>query len=105
MIETGETKEEAALRELREETGFSGSVLPDNNMRLLPVCSGTGSESTCLIPVIVRTQLICNYQIDLDAPNNETARQQLDEDELISTEFVPWESFPEAIDSAFDGEE
>ncbi|KAK8831824.1 hypothetical protein WA577_001882 [Blastocystis sp. JDR] len=72
LIETGETKEEAAIRELREETGFSGSVLPDNNMRLLP--------------------------IDLDAPDNETARQQLDEDELISTEFVPWESFPEAID-------
>ena len=52
LIEKGETKEEAALRELREETGLSGAILPNCETRLIPVCSGTGSESTCLIPVM-----------------------------------------------------
>ena len=53
LIDEGETKEQAAVRELMEETGFSGEVLEGFSSPLLPVCSGTGSESTHLIPVLV----------------------------------------------------
>lgn len=53
LIDEGETKEQAAVRELMEETGFSGEVLEGFGSPLLPVCSGTGSESTHLIPVLV----------------------------------------------------
>ena len=54
LIDEGETKEQAALRELKEETGYSGTILEGYSSSLLPVCSGTGSESTYLIPVLVR---------------------------------------------------
>ena len=53
LIDANESKEEAALRELKEETGYTGRVMTGFDIPLLPVCSGTGSESTCLIPVLV----------------------------------------------------
>lgn len=53
LIDENESKEEAALRELKEETGYTGRVMTGFDTPLLPVCSGTGSESTCLIPVLV----------------------------------------------------
>ena len=57
-MEEGESAEEAALRELKEETGFSGKMIEPWKVRLLPVCSGTGSESTCLMPVLVSHSLL-----------------------------------------------
>ena len=53
LIDANESKVEAALRELKEETGYTGKVMTDFDAPLLPVCSGTGSESTCLIPGLV----------------------------------------------------
>ena len=53
LIDANESKEQAALRELKEETGYTGVLLDGYSSPLLPVCSGTGSESLCLIPVLV----------------------------------------------------
>lgn len=53
LIDENESKESAALRELKEETGYTGMLLEGVPTPLLPVCSGTGSESTCLVPVLV----------------------------------------------------
>ncbi len=53
LIDANESKEQAALRELKEETGYTGKLLDSYSAPLLPVCSGTGSESLCLIPVLV----------------------------------------------------
>ena len=52
-IQAGDEPMESALRELKEETGYTGKLLDSYSAPLLPVCSGTGSESLCLIPVLV----------------------------------------------------
>ena len=53
LLEENESLEECALRELREETGYTGKIVPNVHYSFLPVCCGTGSESTCLVPVNV----------------------------------------------------
>ena len=53
VIDKNEQPETAAVRELEEETGYSGIILSDYKSSNLPVCAGTGSESTALIPVLV----------------------------------------------------
>lgn len=54
LFEKDELPEECALRELKEETGYSGTVIPNMRYPILPVCCGTGSESMCLIPISVK---------------------------------------------------
>lgn len=65
LLDENETAEDAALRELKEETGYSGVVLSEFASPLLPVCPGTGSENTSIIPVLVSdsTQLLLNRLI------------------------------------------
>lgn len=53
LIDENESVEDAALRELEEETGYSGRVLKEYSSPLLPVCAGTGSESTSIVPILV----------------------------------------------------
>lgn len=53
LIDDNETVEEAAIRELKEETGYSGIPLSEYASPLLPVCPGTGSENTSIVPVLV----------------------------------------------------
>ena len=53
LLEENESPEVCALRELKEETGYVGKIVPNVHYSFLPVCCGTGSESTCLVPVTV----------------------------------------------------
>ena len=57
LLEENESPEDCALRELREETGYVGKIVPNVHYSFLPVCCGTGSESTCLVPVTVALKL------------------------------------------------
>ena len=74
LVDAGETAEEAAVRELREETGYVASrvtsVSPPLNLS-----PGLTNEVACLVEVEVR----------LDAPENAEVVQDLDEGEAIET--------------------
>ncbi|KAK8802795.1 hypothetical protein WA171_006467 [Blastocystis sp. BT1] len=89
LIDANESKEQAALRELKEETGYTGKLLDSYSAPLLPVCSGTGSESLCLIPVL----------INLDQEENfpENVKLHLEEDEVIEVFSVPLDRFESTI--------
>ncbi|KEY72874.1 hypothetical protein S7711_04450 [Stachybotrys chartarum IBT 7711] len=77
LVDEGETAEQAALRELREETGYVGAV----------------SETS---PVMFNDPGFCNTNlrmvhvtIDLDLPENKRPKPQLEEDEFIEVLSVP----------------
>ena len=74
VFEKGETAEEAATRELREETGFRA-----RKMEELGVFNPN--------PAIMSNRVHFFLAQELDPPN----AQELDEDEYVEVETVPWE--------------
>lgn len=81
LIDDGETPEQAALRELREETGYIGEackVLPKVSR---PVCMSPGlTDETVRIVVVT---------VDLDNPYNKNPKAELDDGEHIIAKRVP----------------
>jgi 8-oxo-dGTP pyrophosphatase MutT (NUDIX family) len=81
LIDEGETPEQAALRELREETGYVGEackILPQVSR---PVCMSPGLTDETVRIVIVT--------VDLDNPYNKNPQAQLDDGEHIRIKRVP----------------
>ena len=76
LVDQGETAEMAALRELKEETGYSGVVSHT---------SGLLSNAPFLIN---DTEKMVVVQVDLDAPENRLPCQALEDDEFISVRRV-----------------
>ena len=88
LIDKGETAEAAALRELKEETGYVGKV-----QRVSPeVCMSPGicDETVKLVLVLV----------DLDAPENLTPTQELEEGEFCVVKRVPLSGLREQLDAS-----
>jgi len=80
LIDESETPEQAALRELREETGFIGE-----STKVLPKVSRTA----CMSPGITDESVhIVVLFVDLDNPCNKTPKQELDEGERITVKRV-----------------
>jgi 8-oxo-dGTP pyrophosphatase MutT (NUDIX family) len=77
LIDEGETPEEAALRELKEETGYVGSVA---------LSSGVVAMSPGLTDEAIK---LCVVEVDLDDPANQAPVQSLDETEFIQVRRVP----------------
>ncbi|KAL1495611.1 hypothetical protein AB1Y20_016971 [Prymnesium parvum] len=77
LIDTGETAEAAALRELKEETGYVGSVVQ---------CSEALAMSPGLCDETIK---LCVVEVDLDAPENRIPEQALEETEMIQVTRVP----------------
>eukprot|EP00668_Euglena_longa_P042200 GGOE01055682.1.p1 GENE.GGOE01055682.1~~GGOE01055682.1.p1 ORF type:complete len:371 (-),score=74.82 GGOE01055682.1:332-1294(-) len=77
LVDPGESPEEAALRELLEETGYRGTA-------------GKVFPMTALSPGICNetVRIVC-VTIDLDDPDNETPTPRADEVEDIAVELVP----------------
>ena len=77
LIDPGESAETAAVRELKEETGYEGTVVLTS--QVLAMSPGMCDE----------TIRLCVVDVDLDAPPNRTPRQQLEESEFIKVHRVP----------------
>merc|ERR1719291_1459446 len=88
LIDKGESAEQAGLRELKEETGYTGSVARVS----LEVCMSPGICDETVKVVVV--------EVDLDAPENRQPKQQLDEGEFCSVRRVPLAALREALDVA-----
>jgi 8-oxo-dGTP pyrophosphatase MutT (NUDIX family) len=77
LVDAGETPEQAALRELREETGYRGAVVS-----LSPAVSYEPGMSRCMMHFVT-------VDIDLDHADNATPKPELEDGEFIETEWVP----------------
>uniref|UniRef100_A0A0G4FGJ7 Nudix hydrolase domain-containing protein n=1 Tax=Chromera velia CCMP2878 TaxID=1169474 RepID=A0A0G4FGJ7_9ALVE len=86
LIDEGETPEQAAIRELREETGFIGEVVGK-------------SPNLCLCPGITgETIKIITVNVDMDKEENKSPKQQLDEEEQIQVIRIPCDSMLEKLE-------
>jgi 8-oxo-dGTP pyrophosphatase MutT (NUDIX family) len=75
LIDKNETPEQAALRELREETGYVGEACKTVPLCSRPVCMSPGLTDETVIAVMVT--------VDLDNPYNQNPKAELDDGEHI----------------------
>lgn len=80
LIDAGETPEQAALRELREETGYTGTVV-----------SGAAAAAVAWVDPwkSTETAALVRVDVDLDDPANAEPKQSLEEDEQIEVVLLP----------------
>eukprot|EP00889_Picochlorum_renovo_P007677 jgi/Picre1/34707/NNA_002175.t1 len=77
LIDEGEDAGVAAIRELKEETGYHGKILT-----VTPVCfNDPGITNANMMMAVV--------EIDLDSEENRNVSQELHDGEFISVEFAP----------------
>lgn len=78
MVDAGETIEAAGLRELKEETGYTGKIVasPPVVVRFSQAISNTSSR-------------IVFVEVDGDLPENQKPETSLEEDELCRTVILP----------------
>ena len=72
LIDKGESPEQAALRELKEETGYVGTVAECSG----PICMSPGLTDESVKLVIV--------DVELESPENVRPMQELEETEFIT---------------------
>ena len=88
LIDEGETAGEAALRELKEETGYTATV--ESVSPPLAMSPGMTDESIHFVTVVV----------DLDSPANANPKQALEETESIDVVEVPLKELSSTLASA-----
>lgn len=78
MVDAGESIETAGLRELKEETGYTGKIVasPPVVVRFSQAISNTSSR-------------IVFIEVDGDLPENQNPKTSLEEDELCRTVILP----------------
>lgn len=86
LIDEGETAEAAALRELKEETGYKGEVAG-----VTPVTCLDPGLSNCTTQIII-------VNINGDDPENIHPKQQLGEGEFVEVLLLPLNEFQTKID-------
>ena len=88
LIDDGETPEQAARRELLEETGYTGT---------LRWCGPAAASSAGLTSELVTTAVM---DIDETLPENQRPRQHLDDGEELEVFAVPQDELGAAIAEA-----
>jgi 8-oxo-dGTP pyrophosphatase MutT (NUDIX family) len=83
LIDAGESAGEAALRELAEETGYSGRLVGST-----PECFSDPGMSNANMQVAL-------VEVDLATPENAAARAAPEDGEFIEVELAPWEGLLE----------
>jgi len=87
LIDKGESAEAAALRELKEETGFVGTV-------------ATTSMEVCMSPGLCdETVKVVVVKVDLSEPENQNPVQALDEGEYCVVKRVPISQLRAVLDA------
>ncbi|PFH31270.1 hydrolase, NUDIX family protein [Besnoitia besnoiti] len=86
LVDKGEDLETAALRELKEETGFVGKVV---SVGPKVTQSTLGREELHLVTI----------SVDLDSPDNAAPRQQLDSEEDIEVTIIPLQTLWQELNS------
>ena len=87
LVDAGEEPEEAALRELKEETGYIGNVVSCS----APVCMSPGLTDESVKTVVVN--------VDLDDPVNAKPSQSLEDTEFISVKRVPLKTLTQELEN------
>lgn len=85
LVDAGETVEAAALRELREETGYVGVIVPDQRRPMFYSSPASSSSTTFMIQI----------SIDMEKEENQNAKPQLEDDESIECFWVPFKDLYE----------
>ncbi|TPX11093.1 uncharacterized protein E0L32_007954 [Thyridium curvatum] len=86
LVDAGETAEEAAVRELREETGYVGNVTESSPIMF----NGQHSHSLFLHPGFCNTNTrMVHVTIDMSLPENQDPEPQLEDNEFIEVFHVP----------------
>ncbi|KAK7413319.1 ADP-ribose diphosphatase [Neonectria punicea] len=88
LMDEGETPEECALRELKEETGYIGEVVPERTGVRPVLMSAPASSSS--------TTFMINVKIDAKRPENQNPVAQLEDGEFIECFWVPLKDLYEA---------
>ncbi|KAI1089489.1 ADP-ribose pyrophosphatase [Rostrohypoxylon terebratum] len=81
LVDEGETPEEAALRELREETGYIGEVVLDRGGKRPILFSSPASSGS--------KNFLIHLKIDDSKEENQNPKPQLEDGEFIETFWVP----------------
>ncbi|KAI1379868.1 ADP-ribose pyrophosphatase [Hypoxylon crocopeplum] len=81
LVDEGETAEQAALRELREETGYIGEIMPDRGGTRPMLFSSPASSSS--------STFLIHLKIDPDREENRNPKPQLEDGEFIECFWVP----------------
>ncbi|KAI0018121.1 NUDIX domain-containing protein [Xylariomycetidae sp. FL0641] len=81
LVDEGETIEQAALRELHEETGYIGEVVLNQAEKHPIFFSSPGSSSSC-------TSLV-HLKVDPEKGENRSPKPQLEDGEFIEPFWVP----------------
>ncbi|KAI1080579.1 ADP-ribose pyrophosphatase [Whalleya microplaca] len=81
LVDEGETVEQAALRELREETGYIGEIVPDRGSRRPILFSSPASSSS--------STFLIHLKIDPSKEENKDPKPQLEDGEFIECFWVP----------------
>lgn len=76
LVDKDESYSQAALRELKEETGYSGNIIYQSS----PVLSSAGLSSEKVV--------ILRINVDENAPENQNPKRDLDEDENIDVFLI-----------------
>lgn len=86
LVDTNETPMAAALRELREETGWTGTPPPD-----LDQTNAHPGQDLAVDPGMTAARIgLVVVDVDLDLPENQNPQQELDVGEYVTVHTVPW---------------
>lgn len=79
LVDKGETPEQAALRELKEETGYVGTV--EKSFKTPLLCMSPGLTNEMIMIVVVN--------VNPDDPTNKNPKPKFDDGEFVTTRRVP----------------
>ncbi|EHL00702.1 putative ADP-ribose pyrophosphatase [Glarea lozoyensis 74030] len=85
LVDAGETAEQAAVRELKEETGYVGVVSESSPVMF------NGTSYNCMVhPGFCNTNLkMIHVSVDMSLPENQNPKAELEEGEFIEVFTLP----------------